>query len=237
MVTPLVSSPGPPIQLATYPGPLGVRVSARPGMGCVWGTPRSAPTSPLLVFLCHFVWITQPPTKGATLPPPGGGCACSTPASGPLSAPAPLWRRTQTSFKSKHPPCSGSGEHQDPRWDWNQLSEFLDPSRRGGVWVDTSCVLTDSGLQFQGGVGGGWVGAVGPTAKPPTLQPPGLWDALPHSPSHLQTTLVLTQPARPTVGVGVSFHMTGRGPDPSSLKKSGTHLPLVTPNVLPKGSS
>ena len=41
------------------------------------------------------------------------------------------------------------------------------------MWVDTSCVLTDSGLQFQGGVGGGESGQLGLQPSPPPCNPLG----------------------------------------------------------------
>lgn len=77
----------------------------------------------------------------------------------------------------------------------------------------------------------GWwgAGAAGPTARPP--KPLGLQAALPHSPSHLQTTLVLTQPARPQQ---LGFHMAGPGPDPSPPGRAGTQSPLVGPKCSPQ---
>lgn len=146
-----------------------------------------------------------------------------------LAVPVPPGSRSLEFFEAPVPPLC-----QDARRGKNQLSELLEPGRRGGKgWTTSWCFER---MQLWVRVGAGL--AARPPRHPGT---PWAWGLLPRSPFHLQTTQHSPHLPVPDSSGDGGFHTTGPGPDPSSPGGTGPrHLvppSLVGPKHPPRGSS
>lgn len=133
----------------------------------------------------------------------------------PCASPSLHKARAQNSLKPQRPTRSGSGPKmgQEPAVRVSRTQQ-----ERGKGWTASWCFERMRACSSCGGWG------AGPQPnRPLTLEPLGLQASLPHSPSHLQTTLVFTQPVCPTAAGGGGrrgFVATGPKPDPSPPRRT-----------------
>ena len=167
-VTPLVSSPGPPIQPAAYLGALGEQVSACPGTRCVWGTQVGSHLPSACLPLPFGLNHTRPPRRG---PCPSGAVPSPPQHLAPCLHPPLREGELRLLLSLSTPLAQGLGSARTQGGAGTSCLSFWIPAGGEARGWTPAGVLTDSGPQLQGG---GCQGSWAHSQAPQPCQAPGL---------------------------------------------------------------